>query len=414
MGCSESNTKSTDKPSDKQTQQQNSNANQNSSNTKVSNQIPKVIFVVGGPGSGKGTQCAELVKHKGFVHISTGDLLRAEKDSGSSLAAEINKVMSEGKLVSTSILIKLMLQAMNKLGSDKTFLIDGFPRNFENIDLWNKEVKAKKLAELKMVIYFEVDKDVMRERLTSRGKTSGRVDDNPETIEKRLNTFYNESVPVVESLEKEGLVKRVDSGREISEVTNDVLSLFVPKVIFVVGGPGSGKGTQCTELVKHKGFVHISTGDLLRAEKDSGSKLAAEINKVMSEGKLVSTSILIKLMLQEMEKIGYMKTFLIDGFPRNFENIDLWDKEVRDKNLAEVIMVIYFEVEKEVMRSRLSNRGKTSGRADDNPETIEKRLNTFYTESVPVVDKLEESGLVRRVDSGRDVKEVTQDVLSLF
>ena len=91
----------------------------------------------------------------------------------------------------------------------------------------------------------------------------------------------------------------------------------------MVGGPGSGKGTYCVKLAKDKNLPHLSTGDLLRAEKKSGSPLAAEINEYISKGALVPTKIVIQLLRQEFEK-EERKLFLIDGFPRNHENHELW------------------------------------------------------------------------------------------
>ena len=98
---------------------------------------PVVFFVLGGPGSGKGTQCAKLSEKHGFVHLSSGDLLREERDSGSAQGQEINKYMVEGKLVPGDLVINLFKQAMQKRGwATKKFLIDGFPRGQENIDGW--------------------------------------------------------------------------------------------------------------------------------------------------------------------------------------------------------------------------------------------------------------------------------------
>ncbi len=147
MGCGESNVKSENKneptkPSanpnaqKKEVDNKGSNSGQTNSPPKKSSDKPVVIFVVGGPGSGKGTQCANIVQEYGWAHLSTGDLLRQEKDSGSELANEINSITKEGKLVPSIILIKLLKKAMEEIGWDKRFLIDGFPRGQENVDVW--------------------------------------------------------------------------------------------------------------------------------------------------------------------------------------------------------------------------------------------------------------------------------------
>ena len=94
-----------------------------------------------------------------------------------------------------------------------------------------------------------------------------------------------------------------------------------PAVFFVLGGPGAGKGTVCKKLVKQHGFVHLSAGDLLREERNSGSKNADLINYYIKEGKIVPVEITVNLIKKAMEKQGWAKKkFLIDGFPRNQEN----------------------------------------------------------------------------------------------
>ena len=96
-----------------------------------------------------------------------------------------------------------------------------------------------------------------------------------------------------------------------------------PRVIFVLGGAGSGKGTQCAKLVENHGFVHLSAGDLLRAERDSGSENADLINKYIAAGEIVPVEITCGLIKTAMEKHGWEKArFLIDGFPRNKNNRD--------------------------------------------------------------------------------------------
>ena len=141
---------------------------------------PDVIFVVGGPGSGKGTQCEKIRDNFGWNHLSTGDLLRKEKNSKSNISEEINRIMEEGKLVPTEILIKLLKKEMEAIGWDKKFIIDGFPRGQENIDVWNKYIGDS--ANLKFVLYFDLDEETMRKRLL-----------------KSLKSFYNTSYVIIRS-----------------------------------------------------------------------------------------------------------------------------------------------------------------------------------------------------------------------
>ncbi|KAG6582520.1 UMP-CMP kinase 4, partial [Cucurbita argyrosperma subsp. sororia] len=143
------------------------------------NKKPTVVFVLGGPGSGKGTQCSNIIEHFGYTHLSAGDLLRAEIKSGSENGTMIQNMIKEGKIVPSEVTIKLLQRAMEKSGNDK-FLIDGFPRNEEN----RAAFEAVTGIEPSVVLFFDCLEEEMERRLLSRNE--GRVDDNIETIRKRF------------------------------------------------------------------------------------------------------------------------------------------------------------------------------------------------------------------------------------
>jgi len=154
-------------------------------------------------------------------------------------------------------------------------------------------------------------------------------------------------------------------------------------IVWVLGGPGSGKGTQCEKLVQRYGFVHLSSGDLLREEVASGSPKGQELNAMMQQGILVPNDVVLDLIKQAMlRKLPDAKGYLIDGYPRAIEQ-----GEDFERLIAPCSLIIYFEVEDSVMVERLLNRGKASGRVDDNEETIKKRLDTFHAVSEPVMHK---------------------------
>ncbi|KAK3419548.1 hypothetical protein EUGRSUZ_G00116 [Eucalyptus grandis] len=153
---------------------------------------PTVVFVLGGPGSGKGTQCANIVQHFGFTHLSAGDLLRAEIKSGSENGTMIQNMIKEGKIVPSEVTIKLLQKAMQESGNDK-FLIDGFPRNEEN---------------------------------RAAFEAVGREDDNIETIRKRFKVFLESSLPVVEYYNSKEKVRKIDTGKSVEEVFEAVKVIF--------------------------------------------------------------------------------------------------------------------------------------------------------------------------------------------
>ncbi|CAG2189839.1 AK [Mytilus edulis] len=173
----------------------------------------KVLFVIGGPGSGKGTQCAKIVEKYGFCHLSSGDLLRAEVQSESDRGKRLNEIMEKGELVPLDEVLALLRDAMEKKVSEgvKCFLIDGYPRELEQGERFEKEV-----AGCTGVLYFEVSDDTMTQRLLERGKTSGRVDDNEETIKKRLETFHNQTKPLIDHYkDKSNIIKAEGTVDEI-------------------------------------------------------------------------------------------------------------------------------------------------------------------------------------------------------
>jgi len=180
-----------------------------------------VVYVLGGPGAGKGTQCANLVKDFGFVHLSAGDLLREERQrKGSQYGDLINNYIKEGKIVPAKITIALLENAMAKSPS-KRFLIDGFPRKMDQAKKFEKTV-----CKGKFVLFFDCPESVMLERLLKRGKTSGRVDDNIESIKKRFVTFKETSYPVVEYFEKQNKVKKVSCVNSPQKVYAETKAIF--------------------------------------------------------------------------------------------------------------------------------------------------------------------------------------------
>jgi UMP-CMP kinase len=204
-----------------------------------------VIFVLGGPGAGKGTQCAKLVSDYGFKHLSAGDLLREEQDRpGSEFGEMIKSYIKEGTIVPMEVTVQLLENAM-KYSLEKEgkglFLIDGmvvflifsilndveawgivllmtrlligFPRKLDQAHAFEQSVVPSKFT-----LFFDCPEDVMQERLINRGKTSGRADDNAESIKKRFKTFVETSMPVVNEFESQGRVVKVEAVKSPDEI----------------------------------------------------------------------------------------------------------------------------------------------------------------------------------------------------
>jgi len=188
----------------------------------------EVIFVLGGPGSGKGTLCEKLSLQSGYEHLSAGDLLREELKSGSQYADMIRTISSQGGLVPAELVISLLSKAMYTIrnssnGIKKKFLIDGFPRNFDNLVAWYNVMNDSCIVDF--VLNLDCTEEVMKERILGRAKTSGRVDDNEETLVKRFHTFHQDTQPVLASFDRLGKLRTVDANLTPEYVLNESLQI---------------------------------------------------------------------------------------------------------------------------------------------------------------------------------------------
>lgn len=178
----------------------------------------QVIFVLGGPGSGKGTQCAKLVEEFGLLHLSAGDLLRAHMKSGTPDGNMVAEMIKQGQIVPSRVTISLLEEAMLK-GGKQQVLIDGFPRNEEN----RAAFEAQTGIEPEFVLFFDCPGAVMEKRLLARQE--GRTDDNIDTIRKRFKVFIESSMPIINFYDAKGRVRKINADRDPDEVYADVRPL---------------------------------------------------------------------------------------------------------------------------------------------------------------------------------------------
>jgi UMP-CMP kinase len=172
-----------------------------------------------------------------------------------------------------------------------------------------------------------------------------------------------------------------------------------PVVAFVIGGPGSGKGTQCQLLQERMGWIHLSAGDLLREERNRGGPTADLINDIIAKGQLVPSDVTVRLlhnaMQQQAPKANQKQNVLIDGFPRSQQNVDAWNNHPQ---LPDVTLVLNFTCPEELLVGRLLERGMTSGRQDDQLDVIRKRFQTFQLESQPIVELYQDKLITIQTD----------------
>lgn len=176
----------------------------------------RIVFI-GPPGSGKGTQAERLAGRLGLVHLSTGEVLRQARESGSQLGLEAASYFESGRLVPDALVVQIVAERLDELGDNRCCLFDGFPRTLhqaEALDL----LLAVQGTPLDLVIEFDVDRDELLRRLSARG----RVDDDESTVRRRLEVYDSETRPITEYYRNRGVLETIKATGSIEEVAHSI------------------------------------------------------------------------------------------------------------------------------------------------------------------------------------------------
>ena len=155
--------------------------------------------------------------------------------------------------------------------------------------------------------------------------------------------------------------------------------------IVIFGAPGSGKGTQSERIVEKYGINHISTGDVLRAEIKNGTELGKTAKGYIDQGQLIPDELMIDILASVFDSFKDSKGVIFDGFPRTIALAEALKKMLAERG-QDVSVMVDLDVPEEELMVRLIKRGKDSGRADDNEETIKKRLHVYHSQTAPLID----------------------------
>lgn len=365
-----------------------------------------VVYVLGNDACGKEDLCKSLAVEVGGSYLSATVLLRNAVESGSEIGRKLGEMIKQGKIVPASMTTKLLTSAMAQLPAP--YLVDGFPKSLDNMTPFEEQVGKCQLA-----LLFELSDELTRERMAKEGKEE-------DLIQRKLRNFTTQTMPIAQALEKRSLLQRIsaeDAASAASEALKHLRTLtggggsgepssdqptggeaaatVAAPIVFCLGGPGAGKTTVCQKLGEKFHAAYYSAGDLLRDEVKKGSEAGRVIAEMIKEGKIVPTQVTIDLFKEALATTP--GPYLIEGFPRSVDNLQTFEEQC-----GSCSALLFLDVTEETMQERCLERGKTSGRTDDTPETIARRARTFRNQSMPVVEALDGRGLLRKIDASGD------------
>ena len=176
--------------------------------------------------------------------------------------------------------------------------------------------------------------------------------------------------------------------------------------LLFLGPPGAGKGTQAQLLAQSQGLLHLSTGDLLRAEVQAGSELGRQAEAVMARGELVSDDLVLAIVRSRLQQ--GTDGWLLDGFPRNLAQAEALDTLLQDLGQP-IELVVLMELDDAVLIQRLLSRG----RSDDNEQVIRHRLEVYREQTAPLISHYRALGLLQAVEAAGTVEEIASRINAL-
>lgn len=179
--------------------------------------------------------------------------------------------------------------------------------------------------------------------------------------------------------------------------------------LILFGPPAAGKGTQAKRLTAERGYVQLSTGDMLRAARKSGSELGQKVAAIMDSGSLVSDEIVIALIEDALAQNKAAPGFIFDGFPRTVAQAEALDAML-ERHGKQIDRVVKLEVDSQKLMDRIAKRFAEEGRADDNPEAYKVRLDAYFAQTAPLVPYYEKQNKMHRVDGMADVEAVAKGI----
>uniref|UniRef100_A0A673BHU8 Adenylate kinase isoenzyme 5 n=1 Tax=Sphaeramia orbicularis TaxID=375764 RepID=A0A673BHU8_9TELE len=380
---------------------------------------PKVILVIGGPGSGKGTQSLKIAERYGFQYMSVGELLRKKMIHNATSNRKwslIAKIITNGELAPQETTITEIKQKIMKIPDANGIVIDGFPRDVGQALSFEDQICTPDL-----VVFLACTNHHLKERLQKRAEQQGRPDDNPKAIDRRLTNFKQNTIPLVKYFQERGLIVTLDADRDEEEVFCDIsmtldnklfpskepaagpseldLSLLgetssladvacvcvrvcvcvcvcVCVLLLFTGGPGSGKTLQCERMEERFGLRRVTLGDLLCNELQSHSDRGRHLRDILERGEQLPEDTLLELLCEAVASLVRQgKGLVISGFPRDLRQAEEYEAKIGEPN-----MVLLLNCSVDTVSTRLQRCGKSSSGAD-RESILHRRAESFCRDS---------------------------------
>ena len=181
--------------------------------------------------------------------------------------------------------------------------------------------------------------------------------------------------------------------------------------LVIFGPPGAGKGTQSEKIIEKYKLAHISTGDMFRMHISNDTEIGKKVKQILADGMLVPDSITIEMLEEEVTRNPDVKGFIFDGFPRTVPQAEALDKFLESKG-SSVNLVLQLDVNQDVIKERIAERQKVSGRADDDADKLVKRIDEYFSKTIHVLPYYQEQGKVVKVNGIGKIDEIFDNISS--
>jgi len=456
------------------------------------------IALIGPSGAGKGTQAIRLMNRFDLLHISTGDLFRESLEKRSALGILARRYMNQGELVPDEVVEAMLEEWLWKVMPGKRILFDGFPRTRYQAEALDELFRATD-RHLEAVIYLKVTDEEITRRLPGRvicrtcqtpyhlqfkppavrgtcdlcrGRLYQREDDKLDIIRERLKVSHRVMEPLADYYQQSGKLVVIDGQGKIGQVYNALVTaiediqqrraqpatteqmdqiralkdVVVPLTssetsrttldIVLLGGPGSGKGTQAAHLCRQFNLPHIATGDLFRDNIKNETDLGKLAKTYINRGELVPDDVTDAMVKERLRQADTRPGFVLDGFPRTLPQVEALI-EILTGQERRLCCVLHIKVSDDEIVRRLSGRlicrscqtpyhldfnpprrqsrcdkcqAELYQRDDDSPDTIRARLKIYQAQTVPLIAYYQEMGLLIEVDGEGEVADITKRV----